>query len=84
MTTANQPQEATPAGSATSSRRMQGFERLLTVWVFLCMIAGIALGRVAPGLARSLDGMTLDVDGAPVVSIPTYAATRKTPAACSG
>jgi len=49
---------------------MQGFERLLTVWVFLCMIAGIALGRVAPGLARSLDGMTLDVDGAPVVSIP--------------
>jgi ACR3 family arsenite transporter len=49
---------------------MQGFERLLTVWVFLCMVAGIALGRVAPGLARSLDGMTLDVDGAPVVSIP--------------
>ncbi|MBW2314840.1 MAG: ACR3 family arsenite efflux transporter [Deltaproteobacteria bacterium] len=49
---------------------MQGFERLLTVWVFLCMVAGIALGRIAPGLARSLDGMTLDVDGAPVVSIP--------------
>ena len=49
---------------------MQGFERLLTVWVFLCMIAGIALGRIAPGLARSLDSMTLDVDGAPVVSIP--------------
>ena len=49
---------------------MQGFERLLTVWVFLCMVAGIALGRIAPGLARSLDSMTLDVDGAPVVSIP--------------
>jgi ACR3 family arsenite transporter len=49
---------------------MQGFERLLTVWVFLCMIAGIALGRIAPGIARSLDSMTLDVDGAPVVSIP--------------
>ncbi|NNL67271.1 MAG: arsenical-resistance protein, partial [Myxococcales bacterium] len=49
---------------------MQGFERLLTLWVFLCMIAGIALGRLAPDLARTLDGMTLDVDGAPVVSIP--------------
>lgn len=49
---------------------MHGFERLLTLWVFLCMVAGIALGRIAPGLARSLDGMTLDVDGAPVVSIP--------------
>ena len=51
-------------------RRMHGFERLLTLWVFLCMVAGIALGRVAPDLARTLDGMTLDVDGAPVVSIP--------------
>jgi len=49
---------------------MQGFERLLTLWVFLCMVGGIALGRVAPGLARSLDAMSLDVDGAPVVSIP--------------
>ncbi|MGH0032806.1 MAG: ACR3 family arsenite efflux transporter [Myxococcota bacterium] len=49
---------------------MDGFERLLTLWVFLCMVAGIALGRVAPDLARTLDGMTLDVDGAPVVSIP--------------
>jgi len=70
MTTATQSQEDTHAGSSTSNRRMQGFERLLTVWVFLCMVVGIALGRIAPGLARSLDGMTLDVDGAPVVSIP--------------
>ncbi len=35
-----------------SDRRMQGFERLLTLWVLLCMLAGIALGRLAPGLAR--------------------------------
>jgi ACR3 family arsenite transporter len=49
---------------------MHGFERLLTLWVLLCMGGGIALGKVAPELARSLDGMTLDVDGTPVVSIP--------------
>lgn len=49
---------------------MHGFERLLTLWVFLCMGAGILLGRVAPGFAKALDGMTLDVGGAPVVSIP--------------
>lgn len=70
MTTATQPQESTLGDKSTSTRRIRGFERLLTVWVFLCMVAGIALGRIAPGLARSLDSMTLDVDGAPVVSIP--------------
>ena len=53
-----------------ADRHMHGFERLLTLWVFLCMIAGIAIGRIAPGLAHSLDGLTLDVDGAPVVSVP--------------
>ncbi|RKY19760.1 MAG: arsenical-resistance protein [Planctomycetota bacterium] len=49
---------------------MHGFERLLTLWVLLCMAAGVALGRFAPGFAHALDGMTLDVGGAPVVSIP--------------
>lgn len=56
--------------AAAGTRRMHGFERLLSLWVLLCMGVGIGLGRVAPGFAKSLDGMTLDVDGAPVVSIP--------------
>lgn len=46
------------------------FERYLTVWVGLCIVAGIVLGKVAPGLAATLDGMALTVNGAPVVSIP--------------
>jgi ACR3 family arsenite transporter len=46
------------------------FERYLTLWVGLSIIAGIALGKIAPGVATSLDGITLDVGGAPVVSIP--------------
>ncbi len=46
------------------------FERYLTLWVFLCIVAGIALGRVAPDLATSLDRMSIAVDGAPVISIP--------------
>tara|TARA_R110002126_G_scaffold22899_2_gene81181 strand:- start:286 stop:1479 length:1194 start_codon:yes stop_codon:yes gene_type:complete len=54
----------------TPNRKMHGFERLLTLWVFLCMGAGILLGRIAPGFARTLDGITIDIDGAPVVSIP--------------
>jgi ACR3 family arsenite transporter len=70
MSATPQSPDVAPGDDAVTDRHMQGFERLLTLWVFLCMVAGIALGRIAPGLARSLDGMTLDVDGAPVVSIP--------------
>ena len=58
------------SNSETPERRMHGFERLLTLWVFLCMGVGILLGRFAPDLAHTLDRMTLDVNGAPVVSIP--------------
>jgi arsenite transporter len=46
------------------------FERYLTLWVALCIATGILLGKLAPEFARSLDGMTLDINGAPVVSIP--------------
>jgi len=46
------------------------FERYLTVWVGLCIVGGIILGKVAPGLAARLDGMAIHVNQAPVVSIP--------------
>ena len=46
------------------------FERYLSVWVILCIIVGIILGKIAPGLARYLDGMAIYVNDAPVVSIP--------------
>jgi ACR3 family arsenite transporter len=54
-----------------AERRMTGvFEKYLTVWVFLCILAGIALGRIAPAFARTLDAMSVFVGGAPVISIP--------------
>ena len=46
------------------------FERYLTVWVGLCIVGGIVLGKIAPDLAKTLDGMSINVNGAPVVSIP--------------
>ena len=46
------------------------FERYLPIWVILCIIAGIILGKFAPGLAGYLDGMSIYVNDAPVVSIP--------------
>jgi ACR3 family arsenite transporter len=35
------------------------FERYLTLWVLLCIGAGILLGRVAPGVAESLDSLSI-------------------------
>ncbi len=55
----------------SNDRKMTSiFERYLTLWVLLCIIAGLQLGKIAPGLARYLDGMSIYVKGAPVVSIP--------------
>ena len=51
-------------------RGLSIFERYLTAWVLFCIAVGIALGRVAPGVATFLDGLAIRVDGAPVVSIP--------------
>jgi len=55
----------------THARRMTSvFERFLSVWVILCIVAGILLGKMAPGMARYLDSLSISVNGAPVVSIP--------------
>lgn len=57
--------------SPVNDRHMtSNFEKYLTVWVGLCIVAGILLGKIAPGLAQMLDGMSINVNGAPVVSIP--------------
>ena len=43
------------------------FERFLSLWVLLCIIAGILLGKIAPGVAQYLDALAIYVKGAPVV-----------------
>jgi arsenite transporter len=40
-------------------RKLNFFERYLTVWVFICIIGGIFLGKVAPGVAKTLDGISI-------------------------
>jgi ACR3 family arsenite transporter len=52
------------------SKGISLFERYLTVWVILCIVAGIILGKLAPGVAKYLDGLSIYVGEAPVVSIP--------------
>jgi len=39
--------------------RLSFFERYLTVWVALCIVVGIFLGRVFPGIAVTLDAISV-------------------------
>ena len=36
------------------AKRLAFFERYLTLWVFLCMIVGVALGQLLPGVTAAL------------------------------
>ena len=56
--------------TAQPAKGLSLFEKYLSVWVILCIVAGIVLGKVAPGFAKYLDGMAIYVGEAPVVSIP--------------
>ena len=53
------------SGSNTRAQPFQAggqlsfFERYLTVWVALCIVGGILLGRLLPGVAVALDAMSL-------------------------
>ena len=46
------------------------FEHYLSLWIFLCIVGGIILGKLAPSVAKALDGMSIYVNDAPIVSIP--------------
>jgi ACR3 family arsenite transporter len=45
---------------------MSLFERYLTVWVFLCIVVGVALGYVAPGLFQAIGGLEVASVNLPV------------------
>jgi len=39
---------------ASSPKRLALFERYLTLWVFLCMVVGVVVGKTMPGLTTAL------------------------------
>ena len=60
----------TEANITKEIKGLSFFERYLTLWVVLCIIAGITLGKLAPHTATFLDSLAIYVNDAPVVSIP--------------
>ncbi|MEP1079648.1 ACR3 family arsenite efflux transporter [Leptolyngbya sp. PL-A3] len=47
------------ASAKQAGNHLSFFERYLTLWVFLCIVAGILLGRLFPQIAIALDAMSL-------------------------
>jgi ACR3 family arsenite transporter len=45
------------SNATASPKRLAFFERYLTFWVFLCMIAGVAIGKFLPGFTATLSKM---------------------------
>jgi ACR3 family arsenite transporter len=56
--------QAAPVAAAPAA--MGIFERYLTVWVFLCIIAGIALGQLLPGVFQTIGRMEVAQVNLPV------------------
>ena len=57
---------AETAGRAPAASAMSGFERYLSVWVLLCIVAGIALGQFAPGVFQAIGRMEVAQVNLPV------------------
>ena len=56
------------APAAKPAKRLNLFERYLTLWVALCMIIGVALGKTTPGIVQSL--RTLEFGKGSQVNVP--------------
>ncbi|HCF7587083.1 TPA: ACR3 family arsenite efflux transporter [Pseudomonas aeruginosa] len=61
MTAATETARSLPAAPT-----MSVFERYLTVWVFLCIVVGIALGQFAPGVFQAIGHMEVAQVNLPV------------------
>jgi ACR3 family arsenite transporter len=46
--------------SATAVKKLSFLDRYLTLWIFIAMAAGVALGRLAPGVAALIDSFKMD------------------------
>jgi ACR3 family arsenite efflux pump ArsB len=58
---------ARPAGANTSpGHRLSFLDRLLTLWIFLAMAAGVALGYYIPGLKHAFDSMSIGTTSVPI------------------
>jgi len=53
-------------GVAAAPGRLAFIDRYLTLWIFLAMAAGVALGRLLPGIADAADAVTVGTTNVPI------------------
>lgn len=58
--------ESTSNEEARPSRALGFFEKYLSIWVLLCIGVGILLGKAAPGIAESLDAISIEQISIPI------------------
>lgn len=54
------------AGAAGIARKLSFLDRYLTLWIFLAMGLGVALGHFAPGVSASLDRLSIGTTSMPI------------------
>jgi ACR3 family arsenite transporter len=59
----------TEIGRRHAAPALGTFERYLTVWVALCIVSGIVLGRLLPGAFQALGRMTVAEVNIPVAAL---------------
>src|SRR5712691_11179445 len=52
--------------TAPAARRLSFLDRYLTLWIFLAMAAGVALGYFIPGLRHAFDAMSIGTTSVPI------------------
>jgi len=52
--------------AAIATRRLSGLERFLTLWIFLAIAAGIAIGYLAPGVTRAIASLQVGTTSIPI------------------
>ncbi|HVY61864.1 MAG TPA: arsenical-resistance protein, partial [Planctomycetota bacterium] len=53
-------------GSMRIASRLSFLDRYLTLWIFLAMGAGVALGFLAPGVTAALDRLSVGTTSIPI------------------
>jgi len=53
-------------GADGARKRLSIFERYLSVWVALCIVGGVAIGRLGPGLVEGLSRLEVSHVNLPI------------------